>query len=163
MVERGPATEDDMVLDFLRAEIDSSRYSNCILAKLALLGIPRSLIDAPDLTNPLENGLRRCLMSYRGYDSRQGLFTGFPIDVTWRRVDLDPGDFQTMKYINDTVTLTPNWTEFSSRKRLVSDGARNFPRYSSDQRFRHIADMAHAIRGGKCFPPLVAVQHHEAI
>lgn len=74
MIDRGPATEDEMIHEFLRAEIVSSRYAAYILGKLALLGVPRSLIDAPDLSHTLENGLRRCLLSYRGYDNRTGLF-----------------------------------------------------------------------------------------
>jgi hypothetical protein len=64
-----------------------------------------------------------------------------------------------MKYIKDTVTPTPNWTELSGKARLVSDGARNFPKYSSDGRFEHIGHIVQAVRRGDSFPPLIAVQH----
>jgi hypothetical protein len=75
----GPATEDDMVLVFLRAEIDSSRFAVDLLAALADLGLDRSLIDRADLSNA-EGNLRRrqVLEEFRG--PRRGPGAG----VFWR-------------------------------------------------------------------------------
>jgi hypothetical protein len=162
MVERELVSENEMVLAILQAELDSPRpWGDCVKAGLAALGLERSLIDAPDLTDSRQNAQRKRLLGYRGYECREGLFAGFPLHVIWRRVDLEACDFQAMRYINDSVTAAPNWNEFSSRTRLVSVGARNFPAYSSDERFGHIAKIAEAIRCGKRFQPLIAAQHYE--
>jgi hypothetical protein len=53
MIELGPATEDEMVLAFLRAEVESSRfggpYQNCF-DQLEKLGIDQKLLlDNADL------------------------------------------------------------------------------------------------------------------
>jgi hypothetical protein len=160
MLERHPATEDEMIAAFLRAEVDSHRWSDCVKKGLAAVGLDRSLIDQPDLTDSHQNGLRKQLLWYRGYEHRVGLFAGFPPDVTWRRVDLEASDLQSMRYINDTVTSAPNWNELSGGTRLVSEGARNLSQFASDQRFQHIVAMAQAIRDGKRFGPLIAAQHH---
>jgi hypothetical protein len=59
-----PITEDEMVLAFLRAEVDSSSFAG---APRAILG-SRQPIDAPDLGNEAENALRRAALgAYRGY------------------------------------------------------------------------------------------------
>jgi hypothetical protein len=89
MIERGPATENDMVVAFLRAEIDSSRYDDHIKTPLAQGGSERRLIDEPNLADPAENALRKQLLTFRGYEARTALFAGFPADATWRRVTLE--------------------------------------------------------------------------
>jgi hypothetical protein len=161
MIERGPATEDEMISAFLRAEIDSSRYGGIIKGALARLGLGASLIDAPNLADAVENGRRRLLLGYRGYACREDLFTGFPFDVIWRRVDLEAGDFQTMQYMKDTVTNHPNWTNLSNGTRLVSVGASNLHKLPSNAAFQQIAVIARAIRDGVRFHPLIAAQHHQ--
>jgi hypothetical protein len=68
MIERGAATEDEMIAAFLRAEIDSSRYgNNFVLTGLIQLGLERSIIDVPNCANAAENAIRRTLIQYRGY------------------------------------------------------------------------------------------------
>jgi hypothetical protein len=66
----GPATEAEMVAEFVRAERDSPRYG------------PRLAAAARDLQtdDPL-----RLLAATRGYPD-QYLFVGFPRDAVWRRV-----------------------------------------------------------------------------
>jgi len=159
MIERGAATEDEMLAAFLRAEIDSSRYgNNFVKTGLAQLGLERHIIDAPNLTDAAENGARRRLMQYRGYEARTALFTGFPLDVRWRRVELEARDFETMQYINDARATSPHWTNLSDGTRLVSVGARNFRQRLTDPATQQIADIAQALRNGRCFPELIAAE-----
>jgi len=146
MIERGSATEDDVIWAFLQAELESSRWGPHVNQALAGLGLDRSLIDAPNLNDPMDNRLRRRVLTA----DRRGL----PMDVTWRRVDLEASDFETIQYMD-----VPNWIEFSDGTHLVSVGARNFPRYSSDKRFQDIVAIAEDIRDGKRFAPLIARQH----
>ena len=70
MIELGPATEDQVVCAFLQAEIESSRYKGNITHLLSGFGLPRSIIDAPDLSDITQNRVRRCLLAYRGYPQR---------------------------------------------------------------------------------------------
>ena len=158
MINPVPADENEMIAAFLREEVDlSSHWSDCVKKGLAAIGAARSLIDEPNLKDPAENCSRRDVLdSYRGYKGRQGQFAGFPAEVTWRLVDLEPEDFRTMQYMDH-----PNWNQLSSGNRLVSEGARNLPRFASDQRFQHIIAIAEAIRAGERFEPLIAAQHHE--
>lgn len=52
MIERGPATIDDMILAFVRAELDSERFGICYRKALARLAASRGyLIDDPDLND----------------------------------------------------------------------------------------------------------------
>jgi hypothetical protein len=76
-----------MVLAFLQAEIRSSRYGDVIQQTLVQLGLNTTLIDSPNLSDSVENAQRKPLLWYRGYPRRDGLFTRFPLDVEWRRVD----------------------------------------------------------------------------
>jgi hypothetical protein len=110
-------TEDEMVLEFLRAEVDSSSFSG---SPRAILG-SRQPIDAPDLGNEAENALRRtALGAYRGYGHDALLFAGFPTDVTWQSVALTQSELGEMRYLNYMT-----WVELSGGSRLVKDGAAN--------------------------------------
>jgi len=154
VIERGPTTEDEMVVAFLQAELSSSRYERHIRKGLADLGAKSRVIEQPNLADQLENDMRRWLLSYRGYPLRAGLFTNFPHDVQWRRVELDLADLRDLRYIRH-----PNWTNLSNGTRLVQDGALSVREHSSDPRFEQIVGIAEGIRNGVCFPALIAVQN----
>jgi len=49
MEELGAATEHDMVLTFLQAEVDSPRWRDNVQTVLEHFGATRALIDRPDL------------------------------------------------------------------------------------------------------------------
>ncbi len=155
MIEVAPATEAEMIAAFLRAEIPSSRYGKDILALLQRFGAPRRIVDEPNVNDSAENDLRRTVLAgYRGYP-RALLFTGFPADVTWRRVRLEPDDFQQMRYARVSDSLIP----LSSPSRLVTDGARNFSAgVPAAAKMAHIAAIVADIKQGATYDPLIAVQ-----
>ena len=86
----GPATEHEMVLAFLKAEIDSPRYEQVYRQKSSALGFSRTqLIESADLHNDRQNMERiKLLGEVRGYGANSYLFPGFPNDVSWQRVRL---------------------------------------------------------------------------
>jgi hypothetical protein len=127
MIECGAATENDMIVAFLRAEIDSSRYDDHITGHMTQMGFTRKLIDEPNLADANENRARKALLGYRGYEVRRYLFSGFPLDATWRRVALEEADFRELRYAN-----YPVWRDLSDDTRLVSIGARNFRQRPDD-------------------------------
>jgi hypothetical protein len=125
MIELGPATEDEMVLAFLGAEVESSRfrghYQNCF-DQLEKFGIDQKLLlDNADLQSVQQNSIRKnILRTARGYGDGQLLFRNFPTDATWRRVALERTDLGKLKYGN-----WPPWVAFSGGTRRVVDGAAN--------------------------------------
>jgi hypothetical protein len=150
VLELRPATLDQMVLAFLRAEIDSERFGSCYQAPLAQSGFDRrTLIDSPDLHSTRQNVARRAVLA----TVRGGIFQGFPADVTWRRVALEKTDTPRLKYLNHR-----NWTEFSGGTRLVSDGAKNIhSRILPNNTNPQILAIADDVRNGKTYPELIAV------
>jgi hypothetical protein len=77
-------TADEMVAIFLKAEINSDRWSHHPLMILKKLGVNREIIDKPDLSNVKHNQTRAdILKAYRGYGKNENLFQNFPSDVVW--------------------------------------------------------------------------------
>jgi hypothetical protein len=113
-------SEEAMVAAFLQAEIQSPRYQERILSRLRADGKGRGVVDTPDLSNSSANTYRSSLLDYRGLNSRNFLFQGFPRDVQWHKALLTKADFETIKYLN----ITP-WPESSDGTRLVRCGADN--------------------------------------
>jgi hypothetical protein len=122
---------------------------------LGAQGLPDELFVAPDLTDPTENAWRRQLLDvYRGYDSRVGLFAGFPSDVRWEWVTLTPSELLQVKYIDYNY-----WVELSGASRLAADapaliraGATPF-RVSSEW----AASLGETFAAAARFPPLILV------
>jgi hypothetical protein len=147
MIERGPATENDMIGAFLRAEINSSRYDDHITGALTQQNLGRHLIDQPNLADAAENAARKQLLAFRGYETRVALFAGFPTDTTWRRVTLEACDLATLRYAKYQT-----WIDLSDGTRLVSVGAHNFSQRPEDPDTYHINAIAEALRNGVRFP-----------
>jgi hypothetical protein len=158
MTELGPATEDEMVLAFFRAEVDSSRfggeYPRCF-AHFGQFGFDkRVLIDAADLRSDQQNAIRWWILAAtRGYGVGLYVFTGFPYDVAWRRVALQPTDFPRLRYMKHD-----NWIKLSGGTRRVLDGAANIdsvvvPNHTNDL----IRAIAAQVRTGKKYAELIGI------
>ncbi|HXM42304.1 MAG TPA: hypothetical protein VN924_13710 [Bryobacteraceae bacterium] len=133
MVELGPATEDEMVFAFVRAEIDSHRHRDLYSDCLAQIGCGRDLIDGADLADAAQNAARKELLTLaRGYGNKEYLFIGFPSDARWRRVRVELHDFDTLRCAN-----FPTWTALSDGTRLVSVAAQNVGRRRWDEGANH--------------------------
>jgi hypothetical protein len=156
MTELGRAEEREVILAFLRGEIDSPRFGPTYVGLLTHNGLERSaLIDNADLKDLRQNAIRRELLRcVRGYDDNSYLFAGFPNDVVWRRVLLEPSEHVVLKYAN-----YPTWVDLSGGTRLVMDGAKNVERMGvNDEPRIHIEAIQRALQGGRKFAPLIAVE-----
>jgi len=159
MRELGPATEVEVVLAFLKAEIDSPRFGPAVAKILDNSGLGRAmLIDNADLANPGHNRLRtELLKAVRGYRAGLYLFKGFPGDVRWRRVELLPGDVGNLRYAN-----FPTWVALSNGSRLVADGAANIDRIQTAENVNaSIKTVAAAVTAGQRYAELIAVEAHD--
>jgi hypothetical protein len=127
MIELGAASEDEVVLAFLRAEIDSPKWGQGYLRVLRELHLDRvSLIDAADLADACAGGTRKVVLgAVRGYGRNGALFTGFPQDTTWRRVQVEPSDFHRLKCISNDE----RWFKLTVGTRLIREAARNLNAY----------------------------------
>jgi hypothetical protein len=95
-----PASEDDMVAAFLRAEVGSPRFGPQVLAALAHEGLDPSVLQQPDTSDSAANApRRRVLASYRGYPDR-AVFTGLPADTVWQWVTLTRRELLSVRYID---------------------------------------------------------------
>jgi hypothetical protein len=127
MKEFGAASEDDVVLAFLRAEIDSPKWEQKYSRELRNLNLDRvSLIDAADLTDARACVARKLLLDgVRGYGRNVALFAGFPRDTTWRRVEVAPSDFRRLK----CISRDDRWSNLTGGTRLIEEAARNLDTY----------------------------------
>jgi hypothetical protein len=127
MLELGAASEDEVVLAFLRAEIDSPKWGQEYLCVLRGLHLDRvSLIDAANLADARAGGIRKVLLgAVRGYGRGVALFTGFPLDTKWRRLQVEPSDFHRLK----CISRDERWSELTAGTRLIRDAARNLDTY----------------------------------
>jgi hypothetical protein len=127
MIELGAASEDDVVLAFLRAEVDSPKWGPCYSRVLRELNLDRvSLVDAADLEDARACSARKVLLgAVRGYGRDGALFTGFPRDTTWRRVQVELSDFHRLK----CISRDERWSKLTAGTRLIEEAARNLDVY----------------------------------
>ena len=126
MIERGPASENEVVLAFLRAEIDSPKpdVQGCYARSLERWGLDRvNLIDNADLNDEEANHNRVAVLDEcRGFGRRIALFQGFPTDTKWRRVVIEPSDFHRLKCIR--IKDDTQWRTLTKGTRLIMEAAR---------------------------------------
>jgi hypothetical protein len=157
VVNIGPASPDEMVLAFLRAEIDSPRFSTpegwLLRDQLRQSGLdPSSLADKADLTDPRANAKRAEILKW--WTDPKHVFDGMPSNVSWRRDRLQPDEIGGLKYCQH-----PTWLGLSGTSRLVADGAANICKVvAPDNVNTHVARVADRVRRGEKFPELILVQ-----
>jgi hypothetical protein len=150
----GPASEDDMVLAFLRAELDSSRFAPDVLTALAELGLDRRLVDRADLDDAEANRSRRQVLEHhrgprRGPDA--GVFGGFPDDVSWCWVGLTPAELADVRYIHWDY-----WLEVSGGTRRPADAIARM-RAQWDAPGDTVREIADTVAGGSMPHEIIVV------
>ncbi|HKW45053.1 MAG TPA: hypothetical protein VJN22_05290, partial [Candidatus Eremiobacteraceae bacterium] len=76
-----PSNEDEMVLEFIKAESASSAWVDNY--KFPDGFSYEELITNANLQDDHQNQVRRSMLNYRGYTTRTAVFAGFPLDVEW--------------------------------------------------------------------------------
>lgn len=156
-MEQGHAiSEHQMVLEFVRGEIDSLTFGPYYVFPA---GWDRSsLLDNGDPNDAQQNQIRiDMLEAVRGYRERRILFRGFPSDVSWSRRTIYTAELGAFRYANYKALL-----ELSGPSRLVRDGAARiaqgawFP--DPENLRRDIEGIAQSLRQGKAHRDLIAVE-----
>jgi hypothetical protein len=102
-----PASEAEVVLAFLRGEIDSDRFGNDVRRALVDAG-GLQLARSPDLGSEEENHARdRALAAARGWRDTE-LFEGFPEMVDWYHGVLQADTLSRVRFIDYSY-----WNELS--------------------------------------------------
>ena len=158
MREEGSVSNDEMMLSFLRGEIDSPRWGPHYISVLSRMRNDRlSLIDNADLNDADANRIRaRVLGPVRGYGHNELLFRGFPTDTTWRRVQLDPPDFHKLNYLN----CSP-FPELTDGTRAIEVGARNYHR--DGELALRVDNVVQAIEKGASLEELILVEDADSL
>lgn len=152
-IVRSEISEDEMVLAFLSAEVDSPRFGNAARSVLGDL----KLVRDPDLSDTNANKRRRsALARYRGWGTNGYLFNDFPSEVSWKLVEVAVSELGAFRY----ARVDP-WIMLSGGSLLVRDGASNAATEPLNAAKEHILAVARDISRGATFPPIIAATEGE--
>jgi hypothetical protein len=157
MIELSPARESDVVFAFLKAEIDYSDQRQQIHQIVEALGVSRQeLLDDASRDNDYYNALRGAVLDcFRGYIRRKGVFTAFPKNVKWRRVELEPAELAgRLRYVRSAEWL-PLSDGTRQPRRVVEKIARGEVPAPFAQK---VACIQGSLKLGELLPELVAVE-----
>ncbi|WP_339272580.1 hypothetical protein NYE54_14245 [Paenibacillus sp. FSL K6-1330] len=149
--------EDEVIAEFLLAEINSDRFKEGILN--ALRDHDLNLLIKPNLNDQTENKIRRDILGQtRGYGRNTDLFENFPKEVKWYKALFKKQDLKEVMYINYSY-----WNELSSNTRLPLQASKNIMNQIevyeiSNQGF---LDINLVLKNGKVFPRLIFVSMNE--
>jgi len=125
MEDRGPATEEQVILAWLQAAIESPDFQAYLVGNPpnpSRLSAALKAARAPDLRDREQNDLRRQIVTAAyGFGQGTGSFSGLGDDVRWRRVRLLPAEVAEMLYARHDGA----WQLLSPVTRKVAEGATN--------------------------------------
>lgn len=120
MREIKESTEEEMILDFLKGEIDSVRFSGDLIKVLKKLKLNETIINNGETSSKEENLLRLKIMNlYRGYPDKE-LFENFPNIEKWKYVQLNEKDINKIFYIDYDY-----WNELSNNTSSPLEAVKN--------------------------------------
>ncbi len=148
-----PSDENEMVLTFLKGEIDSPRFGPQYQKMLRNSNLDRSIINNGNIASYNENQIRKELLgTVRGYGEDSWLFRGFPQNVNWELAELSDKELDSLLYANYST-----WITLSAESRLVKDGAKNVDSIiTGENANENILAVANAIEAGAVYPALIA-------
>ncbi len=144
------SSEEEMLLEFLRAEYGSERFSGQIKTAMTGLGYDEKIILSPDIHNASENLQRKKLMGeFRGYGLNRELFKNFPAVTGYDLCSFTGEDLTKIRYINYSY-----WNELSDNTRSPITAAKNVRSGKlvfgeSTEGFIHASEY---LKGGGKFP-----------
>ena len=160
MEDLGGATEDQVILAWLQAEIESPDFQAYVIGNppnpsrlSAVLKAARS----PDLKDPAQNELRRELITaVYGFGQGAGSFQGLGNDIVWRRFRLSTDDVGELLYARQGAA----WPILAPATRKVAEGATNVGHvFTGDQTNMVVLSLASGLcHSGKKVPEIIALR-----
>lgn len=103
------SSENEMILEFLKAESISVRFREQLTESMECLGVTQALITEADLKDEEENEKRKKLLGhFRGYGENRELFERFPEVSEWNLCKFSGKDLEHIRYIDYSY-----WNELS--------------------------------------------------
>ena len=125
MMDLGGATEDQVILAWLQAVIESPDFQAYIVGNPpdpSRLSTALKAARSPDLRDAAQNQMRRQIItSVYGFGHGTGTFAGLSNDLKWRRVRLTVDEVGEMLYARHDGA----WQLLSPATRKVAEGATN--------------------------------------
>ena len=153
----GVVDENYMVAEFLKAEIDSSRFGDAITQVLHMHNLTDNYIRNPNLESETENRIRKLILgSTRGYNNDRALFLGFPKEVQWKTVELEADDLGRVIYAKHET-----WDKLTNGTRRLKDGAKNLINEKKIAGTDQILSISADYSLGKKYPDLILLNDSE--
>ena len=125
MEDLGAATEDQVILAWLQAEIESPDFQAYVVGNppnAANLSLALKAARSPDLHDQAQNDLRRQVITATyGFGQGVGSFQGLARDIAWRRFHLSTDEVGELFYARQGAA----WPILSPVTRKVAEGATN--------------------------------------
>ncbi len=156
----GAATEDQVILAWLQAEIESPDFQAYLVGNPpnpANLSLALKAARSPDLRDHAQNDLRRQIItSVYGFGQGSGSFEGLAHDISWRRLHLTTDEVGHMLYARREGA----WHLLSPATRRVAEGATNVGHvYTGDSTNMVVLSLASGLcHSDKKVPELIALR-----
>jgi len=160
MEDLGPASEDQVILAWLQAEIESPDFQAYLIGNPpdpANLSAALRAARSPDLRDEAQNAYRRRIItSIYGFGQGTGSFEGLASDITWTRWRLTTDEVAEMLYAKREGA----WHLLSPATRKVAEGATNVGHvYTGDSTNMVVLSLASGIcHSDKKIPELIALR-----
>jgi hypothetical protein len=160
MDDLGLATENQVILAWLQAEIESPDFQQYIVGdppNPVYLSMALKAARSPDLKDAGQNELRRRIITKtHGFGMGAGIFQGLANDIQWRRFKLSTDEVAEMLYANHSGS----WTILAPVTRKVAEGATNVGHvFTGDQTNMVVLSLAAGIcHSEKKLPEIIAIR-----
>ena len=165
MDDLGAATEDQVVLAWLQAEIESPDFQAYLIGNPpnpANLSAALKAARSPDLRNDEQNAYRRDLISsIYGFGQGKGSFEGLGPDIVWHRFKLTAEEVGEMLY----ARRSGSWQLLAPVTRKVAEGATNVGHvFTGDSTNMVVLSLASGIcHSDKKLPELIALRRPDGL
>lgn len=163
MQDHGAATDDQVILAWLQAEIESLDFQQYLVGdppNPAFLSTALKAARSPDLKDAQQNELRRGIIARtHGFGMGAGSFQGLANDISWRRVRLTTEEVAEMLYANHGGP----WSILAPVTRKVAEGATSVGHvFTGDQTNMVVLSLASAVcHSEKKLPEIIALRRQD--
>jgi hypothetical protein len=160
MEDLGHATEDQVILAWLQAEIESPDFQAYLIGNPpnpANLSAALKAARSPDLKDPAQNHLRRqVITAVYGFGQGAGSFQGLANDIVWRRFRLTTDEVGELLYARQGSA----WPILAPATRKVAEGATNIGHvFTGDQTNMVVLSLASGLcHSDKKVPEIIVLR-----
>lgn len=148
------SNEDEMLLEYLKCEVNSERFSKRLAKTLEKLNISQDIILNANIENAKENEQRRLIMqNFREYPTGD-IFKNFPKEIKWFYVEFEESDLDKIYFLN-----WPCWNERTNSSGKPKDAAKNIfngIEYADIPNEKFIEGIEYLKKGNR-FKPIIAI------